>query len=64
MSVRIVTAIAFGKHMDAAEIRNRQTFWLPAIGDCPECHGRPLDNGEECSVCGNPIWRYRWLCAE
>lgn len=64
MSVRIVTAIAFGQHMDAAEIRNRQMFWLPAIGDCHQCHGRPLDNGEECSVCGNPIWRYRWLCAE
>ena len=64
LSVRIVTAIAFGSHMDAAEIRNRQMFWLPAIGDCPECHGRPLDNGDECLVCGNPIWTYQWLYAD
>ena len=21
-------------HVEAAELRNRQTFWLPAIGDC------------------------------
>ena len=64
LSVRIVTAIAFGSHLEAAELRNRQIFWLPAIGDCHECHGRPLDNGDECSVCGNPIWTYRWLCAD
>lgn len=64
LSVRIVTAIAFGHHLDAAELRNRQIFWLPAIGDCHECHGRPLDNGDECTVCGNPIWDYRWLCAD
>lgn len=64
LSVRIVTAVAFGNNMDAAEIRNRQMFWLPAIGDCPECHGRPLDNGEECCVCGNPVWTYQFLCAD
>ncbi len=64
LSVRIVTAIAFGHHLDAAELRNRQMLWLPAIGDCPECHGRPLDNGDQCAVCGNPIWTYHWLCAD
>jgi hypothetical protein len=64
LSVRIVTAVAFGQHLDAAELRNRQTFWLPAIGDCPECHGRPLDNGDSCAGCGNPIWTYQWLCAD
>ncbi len=64
LSVRIVTAVAFGQHLDAAELRNRQMFWLPAIGDCHDCHGRPLDNGEQCPVCGNPLWTYRWLCAD
>jgi hypothetical protein len=64
LSVRIVTAVAFGRHLDAAELRNRQMFWLPAIGDCPECHGRPLDNGDTCSGCGNPIWTFQWLCAD
>ena len=64
LSVRIVTAIAFGNHLDAAELRNRQMLWLPAIGDCHECHGRPLDNADQCSICGNPIWTYHWLCAD
>ena len=64
LSIRIVSAVAFGHHLDAAEWRNRQTFWLPAIGDCHDCHGRPLDNGEQCPVCGNPIWTYHWLCAD
>jgi hypothetical protein len=64
LSIRIVSAVAFGHHLEAAELRNRQTFWLPAIGDCHDCHGRPLDNGEQCPVCGNPIWTYHWLCAD
>lgn len=64
LSIRIVLAIAFGNHLEAAELRNRQTFWLPAIGDCTDCHGRPLDNGEQCAGCGNPLWKYHWLCAE
>ncbi len=64
LSVRIVAAVAFGQHLEAAELRNRQMFWLPAIGDCQDCHGRPLDNGEQCPVCGNPIWRYHWLNAD
>jgi hypothetical protein len=64
LSIRIVSAVAFGHHLEAAELRNRQTFWLPAIGDCHDCHGRPLDNGEQCPVCGNPVWTYHWLCAD
>lgn len=64
LSVRIVCAVAFGHHLEAAEWRNRQTLWLPAIGDCHECHGRALDNGDQCPVCGNPIWAYAWLCAD
>ncbi|MBM4092504.1 MAG: hypothetical protein FJ276_24235 [Planctomycetes bacterium] len=63
-SVSIVTAIAFGQHLEAAEMRNRQAFWLPAITDCRECHGRPLDNGEQCCVCSNPLWTYYWLSAD
>lgn len=64
LSVRIVAAIAFGHHLDAAELRNRQTRWLSAIADCQDCHGRALDNGEQCAVCGNPVWKYNWLCAD
>ncbi|MCU0959549.1 MAG: hypothetical protein MUF48_05540 [Pirellulaceae bacterium] len=64
LSVRIVCAVAFGHHLEAAEWRNRQTLWLPAIGDCHECHGRALDNGDQCPVCGNPVWTYHWLCAD
>jgi hypothetical protein len=61
LGVRIVCAIAFGRHLEASELRNRQAFWLAVINDCHECHGRPLDNGEQCQVCGNPLWTYRWL---
>jgi hypothetical protein len=64
LSIRIVSAVAFGHHLEAAEWRNRQALWLPAIGDCHECHGRPLDNGDQCPVCGNPVWTYHWLCAD
>lgn len=63
LSVRIVAAIAFGDHFAAAELRNQQTFLLPAIGDCQDCHGRPLDNGEKCRRCGNPVWTFDWLTA-
>ncbi len=60
-AVRIVSAIAFGHHLEASELRNRQALWLAVISDCHECHGRPLDNGEQCQVCGNPLWSYHWL---
>ncbi len=62
LAVQIVTAVAFGDNLHAVELRNRQMFWLPSISDCHECHGRPLDNGEECHICGNPLWNYMWLC--
>jgi hypothetical protein len=60
-SVCIVTATAFGDSLAAAESRNRQVALLPYIAECHECHGRPLDNGERCPVCGNPLWAYSWL---
>ena len=36
---------------------------LPVIGDCRACRGKVLDNGEQCSVCGNPLWKPEWLMA-
>ncbi len=62
LAVGIVVAIAFGDHLRAGELRNRQAALLPVISDCHPCHGRPLDNGEECPACGNPLWQYDWLC--
>lgn len=61
LAIQIVSAIAYGDNLIAAELRNRQTFWLPGIADCHECHGLPLENGDECHVCGNPLWTYSWL---
>lgn len=61
LAIQIVSAIAFSDNLKAAELRNRQMFWLPGIADCHECHGLPLENGEACHVCGNPLWNYRWL---
>lgn len=61
LSVRIATSLAFGDPLTANELRNQQMSWLPAIQDCHECHGAPLENGEKCRVCGNPVWTYRWL---
>ncbi len=63
LAIRIATAVAFGRIVEAAELRNGQLAWLPAIADCYACHGRPLDNGEQCSQCGNPLWKYHWLLA-
>jgi hypothetical protein len=62
LSVRIVTALAFEDRLRAHEIRNEQTALLSAIADCHVCHGRPLDNGEVCRECGNPLWKINWLC--
>ncbi|MEQ8784942.1 MAG: hypothetical protein RIC55_01530 [Pirellulaceae bacterium] len=60
-AVTIVVATAFGDSLTAAEARNRQISHLPSISECHECHGRPLDNGERCNVCHNPVWSYEWL---
>ena len=61
LSVRIATNLAFGDHLAASETRNLQTSMLPNIVDCRICHGRPLDNGDSCETCGNPVWRFDWL---
>ena len=47
----------------ATELRRQQTAILPAIADCPECHGAVLDNGQLCDTCSNPMWTYQWLTA-
>lgn len=57
----IVVATAFRDSLAAAEARNKQISQLPSIAECHECHGRPLDNGERCKVCGSPVWSYAWL---
>jgi hypothetical protein len=60
-SVRIATSLVFDDKLAAAETRNYQVSILPHIADCRECHGRPLDNGEQCESCGNPVWTFEWL---
>jgi hypothetical protein len=62
-TVRIATALAFGDRLRASDIRNEQIAYLPVISDCHECHGAPLDNGEVCSQCGNPLWKLNWMNA-
>ena len=62
-AVRIATALAFGDALRAREVRSEQMSYLPVIGDCRQCHGLPLENGEICPDCGNPLWKLKWLCA-
>ncbi len=62
-AVQIATALAFGKTADAQELRREQIDILPSIVDCYRCHGKLLENGEQCPMCGNPLWTYDWLTA-
>jgi hypothetical protein len=64
LAAAIVTATAFGDQNRAADARKRQRMLLPGIGDCNQCRGSLLDNGEKCQQCGNPFWKYQWLTAE
>jgi hypothetical protein len=61
LAVEVATAQAFGKSADAMQWRREQTDILPAIADCHHCHGALLDNGEQCEMCGNPLWTFEWL---
>jgi hypothetical protein len=61
LSVHLATALAFEDRHTAGEVRNQQKALLPAISDCHKCHGAVLENGDVCSVCGNPVWRFAWL---
>ena len=61
LAVQVATALAFGDHLAAAEFRSRQLVYLPAIEDCQNCHGMPLENGDKCRHCSNPLWNHEWL---
>jgi hypothetical protein len=63
LAARIATALAFGDHGTALDLRRKQLFHLPSIEDCQQCHGGLLDNGDQCRACGNPVWDYEWLTA-
>jgi len=63
LAVEIATALAFGDHSGALDARKRQVACLPAIGDCHDCRGKLLENGERCRQCGNPLWAFDWLTA-
>lgn len=61
LAVRAIAALAFGDHLRAGELRNRQATLLPAITDCRRCHGRLMEVDETCRECGNPLWTIRWM---
>ena len=61
LAVQIVTAMAFGEDEAASAARSQQVELLPAVGDCRQCHGEVVDNGQQCPVCGNPLWKSEWL---
>jgi hypothetical protein len=63
LSVRVLTACAFGDRGRAVKLRKEQTTFLPAIADCQECRGKVLEWADQCRVCGNPLWKYEWLTA-
>jgi hypothetical protein len=62
-AVEIVTALAFEDHLLSDAAREQQFHLLPSIRDCHHCRGKLLDNGEECRLCGNPLWKFEWLTA-
>ena len=62
-ALRIATAVAFGDASRAREVRSEQISYLPVIGDCHQCDGRTLENGEICPDCGNPFWKIAWMNA-
>ena len=61
-AVHVATALAFGDREKAAKIRQEQAKILPSIVYCQECHGKLLQDDQECSTCGNPFWNQQWLC--
>jgi hypothetical protein len=61
LAVRLVAAHAFGDSKRTEQLRNDQRELLPAISDCPTCHGRLLETGSACPRCGNPVWTFEWL---
>ncbi len=63
LAVEIAVAQAFDDQPTADALRREQLALLPAIGYCQDCHGEVLPPGEQCQVCGNPLWKYKWLTA-
>jgi len=63
LAVQIVTQAAWGDLPAAGRTRKQQWLALPAIGDCHQCRGRVLDNGQQCAECGNPLWKSQLLTA-
>ena len=61
LAVQVATGLAFGKSADAMQWRDEQMNNLPSIGDCHHCRGKLLENGEQCEMCGNPLWTFEWL---
>jgi hypothetical protein len=62
-AVQVATALAFEDHVLSDAGREQQVHLLPSIRDCHHCRGKLLDNGEECRLCGNPLWKFEWLTA-
>lgn len=61
LSVGLATAVAFGDRESVAELHAMQCSTLPAIPDCSACGGNPMENGDYCDKCGNPVWNFTWL---
>jgi hypothetical protein len=64
LAIHLATAIACVSPGGASDLRHQQLALQPAIGDCQKCRGQILENGLECPVCGNPLWKHEWLVAE
>jgi hypothetical protein len=63
-AVQITTALAFADNARAMDIRRRQAATLPIIAACRQCRGSVLEIGEHCDMCGNPLWKYKWLISD
>lgn len=63
LAVELATALAFDDRETAAALRREQLDLLPPISYCQDCHGEVLDQGQQCQVCGNPLWKHKYLTA-
>jgi hypothetical protein len=63
LAVELATALAFDDRKTAAALRREQLSLLPPISYCQDCHGEVLPQGQQCQVCGNPLWKYKYLTA-
>jgi hypothetical protein len=61
LAVHVATALAFHDRAAALDARRQQILLLPAIDDCHQCGGHLLGNGEQCPLCGNPLWNSKIL---